>query len=483
MKIETITISEARMSPAYLEKQAKKLGTLVGIEYEMIYPGDMSEYNEPSYIDDAPAEDILSIIDFFEQSPDFSGSDSDRLTDSLNSDFQEWLDEEKYDSMWDIYKEEYIKIVAYKKFLERTDHQQDMYYDEKVKKVDELVHDAIGDSNNPLHILAQRFFINDIKTNHDKRHELEVEWVTDNFATMQDVADTYRLVWPEDLDSYNEYSYESLFEHISDELSSLLEIEVKYDTSYHGLQRHKVGDAHYILETDSSVSSEDEEGIGIELISYPMDIETAKTHMKKISRWAIDNGVETNSTCGLHVNVSIPGLDMDQYDPIKAALFLGDTYVLEKFGREFSSYAKSAYGMIEDSIHDISIDKLKEFLDIIKTNVTSFKKSMHRYTQWGKFVSINKKEQHVEFRSMGDDWLMTDLSEILDTINRYATVLDISCDPTKYKEEYMTRLYKILSSSINIQSNSFDKLDLFMNYSMGIINRDKLVKMLLQTRQ
>ena len=46
----------------------------------------------------------------------------------------------------------------------------------------------------------------------------------------------------------------------------------------------------------------------------------------------------TNNSTGLHINVSIP----DKLDVLKLAVFTGDQYVLQQFGRQNSDYAVSS---------------------------------------------------------------------------------------------------------------------------------------------
>ena len=46
----------------------------------------------------------------------------------------------------------------------------------------------------------------------------------------------------------------------------------------------------------------------------------------------------TNNSTGCHINVSIP----DKLDVLKLAVFLGDEYVLQQFGRQNSDYAVSS---------------------------------------------------------------------------------------------------------------------------------------------
>jgi hypothetical protein len=74
--------------------------------------------------------------------------------------------------------------------------------------------------------------------------------------------------------------------------------------------------------------------------------------------WARDNDAYSNSTTGLHVGISISGLQ-DKIDYLKLALLLGDEYVLERFDRQVNHYCSSAVNKISKKIVNMRLNEIE----------------------------------------------------------------------------------------------------------------------------
>lgn len=469
-------IYEVNMSPTRLARTASTSDALVGIEYEMLHP-ELRSNDDPMSRDfdfsmNFEPTSISSIVDFFKEGANkgngnVSMDDIAHLRYVLNDDFHVWLDERIADE-WEEDKDEYILTFVKTQGFSDEDLQDEDH-------IADIVEKAIDDTGSDLHKAAYESYRAE-KVSELKNEEMEREWLESVFYTVQEVAEYYEVGWPYVNES------ELTFEEVADSLSAVLGDDVVYGGGNDNHPRHQVGDNFYILETDSSVEDEDSDAAGIELVSYPMDLETAQIHFSNIQSWADSEQVYTNQTCGLHVNVSLPDRDMDQFDALKAAVFLGDQYVLAQFGREFNRYAQSSYEIIKDAIEFLPVDKVNYLLNKIRSDVAGFVDSFKSAViRRDKYMSIHVRGTHVEFRSMGDDWLIYEPEEIFKYINRYVTVMDIATDPTKYKKEYLKHIHELLQPAIG--SEKEDPISLFVNYSLGQLNKKQLKSRLQQRRE
>jgi hypothetical protein len=123
---------------------------------------------------------------------------------------------------------------------------------------------------------------------------------------------------------------------------------------------------------------------------------------------------------------------------------LGDEHVLNEFGRISNTYCTSAMKIVKDRAkqrpEDVEalLNKMKTHLDAAAT------KSIHSGVT-SKYTSINTKDNRVEFRGPGGDWIgdyKKDPGKLVNTMLRMVVALDAACDPNKYRKEYQIKLYK-----------------------------------------
>jgi hypothetical protein len=119
-----------------------------------------------------------------------------------------------------------------------------------------------------------------------------------------------------------------------------------------------------------------------------------------------------------------------------------------------NTYAASAIGKVKNLIRD-NPDRAAEVLAKMKSHleqgadkaVESTTRNIHgNYTN--KYTSINLKDNRIEFRSPGGDWLgeyRRDPGKLVNTMLRFVVALDAAMDPQKYRKEYLTKLYKLLN--------------------------------------
>jgi hypothetical protein len=144
---------------------------------------------------------------------------------------------------------------------------------------------------------------------------------------------------------------------------------------------------------------------------------------------------------------------------------MGDQYVLEAFGRTGNTYAKSALGIIKDAVRNKPEDAAR-LLDKMKGNLDQLATKAIHSGSTSKYTSINTKDGHIEFRSPGGDWLDDNFDKIENTLLRFTVAMSAALNPDAYRQEYLTKLYKLLSE--NDKGNT-DTIKYFSEYVAGKI--------------
>lgn len=206
-------------------------------------------------------------------------------------------------------------------------------------------------------------------------------------------------------------------------------------------------DIYHAKEKDSSVWTIEPDGSikpqGAEIVS-PVFRNLDEALMELEGIFSItDQTIYTNSSTGLHVNIGT--FDHTEIDVLKLLLFLGEKHIMDTFGRDKNEYTQPL---------------IRELLDRIVNNPRlemsspTFEKKMKALNEFllsrSKNFSFNVekliKHGYLEFRIIGGDY--TDrLDEVKNTINRYIRVVNIASNPNAFKNEYVKKLQKLLSSS------------------------------------
>jgi hypothetical protein len=174
-----------------------------------------------------------------------------------------------------------------------------------------------------------------------------------------------------------------------------------------------------------------------------MPLSQALEIMPKFFAWAESNGAYANKSTGFHMSVSMPDHASDNLDYTKLALFLGDEYVLQQFGRAANTYAKAAIQKIRERRGNVDVSKA---LNQMRTHLSQMaSNALASPSGFGKYTSINPKDNYIEFRSAGGKDYFRDMDKIQNTLMRYAQATSIAMDPDSEKKEYAKKLYKLLS--------------------------------------
>lgn len=463
---------EVNMSPGNLKKLAGQTDALVGIEFEMLVPNvgsvDDDDYEPEEDMDyDEEAYDIDDIVRFFNDGDYNDRSTIRDLEEELREKFYEWQSEQ-IDEQWNNEGREFFAKWV------KDNVDPDVIADH-VDKEEDLFGNRNPDGSDWMQFIEDEWeegFSSDSyqKAYDEFREERQDEGDFDEreflrnigIRYMSDVNDNVReyVSWPHwtypgDGDS------EANLEGLADEFSDAIGRTVHYSTGYHGGPR--TSDA-YTIEPDSSLSGSGDDA-GLEFISPPLPIDEALADVKKIKEWADERGAYTNRTTGLHMNVSVPGFDQDKLDFVKLTLLLGDRYLLDRFGRSANTYCKSAMDIIEEAP---STEDKELLFKKLKNNLETMASKVIHSGRVGKFTSINPKDNRVEFRGPGGDWLGQNFDKIEDTLYRCVVALDAAVDPEKYRKEYLKKLTKMFAPT----KGSLE--DVFVQYAAGTITREEL---------
>jgi hypothetical protein len=503
-------LNEVKMSPSALKSFAKTpeaQGIRIGFEAEIIFPGlggsgDDAEY-EPDYDMDERATSIDDVINFFEYDDygyGISGREADRLRESLEEEFWEYLDNE----MMSEFNSQAFELV--RDYIERNEWDQDEQIREYLSvesglnadEIDEMIAAAHKATNSrqlsPEYVEARKAVDEEL----DARAELSVddqdefynaaldefrdgydglrdeeEWLRLNYRYMSDIENAFGLTWPYireeggDEDGYNEYEADRL----ADEMSEQLGVKTKASSGYHSTRRDE---STWIFEPDSSLNA-DSGDMPVEIISPPMPLEQGLTKMREFFDWAASHDAYTNDSTGFHMGVSIP-LKGGKVDFLKLALFLGDEHVLKEFGRQANHFTEAAMKKIRakiknnpgelDNAMTLMRNGLIELANKSLSNIVGSEKS----PGFGKYTSINPKGNYIEFRSAGGEEYNKDIDKLENTLLRYARAMTIAGNPAAERREYYKKLYKLISPKGNTA------LDLFAKYASGNLSAEELKK-------
>jgi len=471
---------EVKMSPSSLKKLASGIDALVGIEFEMIVPDvgsvDDEDYEPEENMDyDEQAYDIQDIVNFFNDGDYNDRSTISELESELREKFYEWMNEQ-IDEQWNSSdgREFFAKWVKENvdpdEIADHVDKEEDLFGNRNPDGSDyeKYIEDQWDETfNSDAYQNAYDAFREESEGDFDERDFLREIGI----RYMSDVNDNVReyVSWPHYTYPGGDGDSEMNLENLADEFSEAIGRRVHYSTGYHGGPR--TNDA-YTIEPDTSLSGSGDDA-GLEFISPPLPLDQALEDVKKVKEWADERGAYTNRSTGLHMNVSVPGFNQDNLDFVKLTLLLGDRYLLDRFGRSANTYCKSAMDIIEEAP---SAQDKELLFKKLKNNLETMASKVIHSGRVGKFTSINPKDNRVEFRGPGGDWLGQNFDKIEDTLYRTVVALDAAVDPDKYRKEYLKKLTKMFAPT----KGSLE--DVFVQYAAGSITREELKNKLKATQ-
>ena len=263
--------------------------------------------------------------------------------------------------------------------------------------------------------------------------------------------------------SYDRSGYMEGAEFLKANLKDLFGDNMVIFRGYH--QETKKLDRWYI-EPDGSLRPSNSNDYAAEVVSPPLRAADAMTALRNWYQRAAELGLYTNNSTGLHINVSIP----DTLDVLKLATFVGDQHVLKQFGRENNSYARSVIKSLKGSgnLPRVGSTEFADAEDEMKRLVKSI--------SGDHFATVNFNGKYVSFRHAGGDYLSKG-KDIADTVGRFVRAMIIAADPQAYRDEYVSKLVKMMKSPTQSVNDKLPLSDIRSIASKGIptINLDVVV--------
>ena len=467
-------INEVNMSPSALRAAVEKIPTAkAGLEFELIVTNveeeDDDDYDpyedfesEPDYYTDETIStrswDSLAgdVMQFFRGDHN-SRRDVQRAIDLMREAWHEYLD----GAMWDSYVSDNIQDFIDKRYGRDYASQQELF-----KEMDAI------DPYESFKAEYYKTWLENIEDD-DNIDDYISRFLLDTYSgvSMSDLANDSNLglSWPH----WTEPDYDDRPTRSTVDVGDFrraVGIKTIKSGGYHSMT--KPMDA-YVVEPDSSLSpTRGKGGEGLEFVSPPLTIPEMIDQINKVKAWAKDGNAYTNDKTGLHMNISIPGYRLDKLDFVKLALFLGDKYILEKFGRLGNSYARSAFDQIASFIKQ-NPEKANKAVDAMRQNLNTVASKLIHNGYTDKFTSINTKDNRVEFRSPGGNWLDMDTDEVVNTLLRVVYALNIALHPEMERKEYQKKFAKLLTA--DKKGDETDTIKYFTQFATGNLPRTALV--------
>jgi hypothetical protein len=528
---------EVKMSPGELKKWAdsdEAEGIQAGFEAELIFrdagEGEEEDY-EADYDMDERAYSIDGVVDFFQGGDNGIGrSSANRLQQEMRESFYEWRSEQIAEG-WNQNADQIVRDYYDENVWP---DEQDTYRERAAEELGIDTSEESEEQSEKIEALARELYRADVETSvdtEDDRYDQarddyfdtvgessdydESDWLEQEYRYMSDVGSEFGLDWPYWRGGETSGGDRTV-DDIADSLRQALggDAQVRGSTGYHSVSR-KPG--LWIIEPDGSLDPDDpSDETGLEVVSPPMPLKQALESLQTVIDWANGDGdAYTNSSTGLHMGVSVP-YKGGAVDYVKLIMFLGDQYVLERFGRSANSYARSALSKLQDvqrsrrqqvreqevtgwnqrSSDMTGAEKTAAAMDLMKKNLIELAADMVRDgVGRDKYTSAHIKDGYIEFRSPGGDYLAKgdeEVGALEDTMLRFARAMYIASRPELERREYGKKLYKLLSGYRETQYSRPDKgtkikaevetegakdaLELFARYSAGLINQEELKK-------
>lgn len=513
MLIEEIVsqrIDEIAMNPNALRNAIQQINATAGMEFELIIPDlgniedDSGDFDYDQH--DEQVDNFYHIRHFFEQGDMNSHRDIESMVERLEDMYREnfvyeKMNEEFHNDAQEIVKEQIEYNMSWRGIIGVYLDQIEEVFDENEMEWDDDWDSDKIESLIDEHNLEQEVYskcaeqaIEEYDRNFERARE---NWEQDNFDEIYSSDENQRdwlrsegLGWMSDVHQQHGYDWdvywpfmgtgdaEERLDDIAREFGEAVGKHVNIATSYHRGARNE---GEYTIEPDGSLSGDNYDDGGLEFISPPMPLDEMFNDIDEIVQWAKENAVYTNTSTGLHMNVSIPNYSRENLDFVKLVLLMGDQYVLQQFDRQFNNYASSALKKVENAIRQGDYE-LESVFDQMKNKMAKdASKAIHGgYTE--KFTSVNVKDGWVEFRSPGGDWLNGDIDKVKNTLMRFVVALDAACDPEKYRQEYLKKLYKLVSTKVSGQTQ-VDITKAFADYAAGVLDKAQLKQLISQRIQ
>lgn len=199
------------------------------------------------------------------------------------------------------------------------------------------------------------------------------------------------------------------------------------------------------IEIDHHAQSE----YGMELVSPPLSLKQSLGHLQQVFDWMIKSGHKTNQSTGLHINISVEGLNLQNLDKLKLLLLLGEHRVQQLFHRLMNTYTESHVELLkkliaQSELRQKSWTKFREFEHL--KQVLNSKIDLKKY----RTVNFSKIPQgYLEFRIIGNQDYHLKWSLVKQTTISYAFVLLAALDPHAFVDKYEQELARMFALGLS----------------------------------
>lgn len=204
------------------------------------------------------------------------------------------------------------------------------------------------------------------------------------------------------------------------------------------------------VEADNSIVTHKQPGhFGIELVSPPLPLAANLDNLHKVFSWMQAQGHETNSSTGLHINLSVPELSVSNLDKLKLLLLLDERQVQQLFDRLMNSYTQSHVEILKQAVATAHMTQ-KPWTQI--RDFPRIKQALNAQIDLDKYRTVNfsKLQQgYLEFRIMGNQDYHKRFETVREVVLRYAYVLLSALDAHAFVPEYHQALARVLAQGIN----------------------------------
>ncbi len=419
---KTFLQERAFNSREYRKVLKRVQGALVGFEIEAIIPEGHKHLKNVQPTAETVSIDDFDTMDEFEEYFEISS----RAARTIENDYQSWIQEKR---------EEYIE-----------NNWED--------KLDE----AEDDEDQARELAGEEF--------DDDQPEWS-EWFSEEHGSAASFVENYDL---EPLYGWDD-SGSTVFVEAPDEDDGNWGLEAAEDVAHDiynllGTQCFAYPDTFiertksWAIVPDSSIEGEPN-SMGVEIVSPPQSPDKALNDLKALFGYMNKTGIYTNSTTGLHVNLSIPNIQ--DLDALKLVLFMGDEYVLKQFNRLNNKYTVSQRLAIINSIRDRGVipNDANNLIEVARDILL----------RRGKYSSVNLTKissSYLEFRAAGGENYHKHFDKVEELVGRWISALEIACDENLERQAYMKKVAKLLQAipdeSETINTAEMSLIDVLAKY-------------------
>ncbi len=181
-----------------------------------------------------------------------------------------------------------------------------------------------------------------------------------------------------------------------------------------------------------------------ELVTPPLTYRKSIHCIESIFNWMDYEACKTNSTTGLHVNISFIKRERNlKIDPVKLIMFTPCNEILSQYKRQRNEYCRSYDQDFKKWARFLKTENAKDSSDVARIFADRLKRSCnskHRAVSY----RLDASNPYVEFRMIGNKDYHKRLSEVKLNIEQMIQAMYISVDDKACQVEYQEALSKYL---------------------------------------